>query len=73
MELNAVMTEAKAVVKNRRTGAYIGEHNGWVRSPALARLFDNGYHALHFCVDEELSAVDILTREENTEVHFLRF
>jgi hypothetical protein len=64
--------ETKAVVRNRRTAAYLGEHNGWVNSPALARVFENGYHALYYCVDEELGGVDILTREDQREIQFLR-
>ena len=65
--------ETKIVLKNRQTKAYLGENNGWLQSPALARRFETPYHALYFCVSEELDGVDIMSRTAGeTEVRFLR-
>jgi hypothetical protein len=68
-----MIMETKIVLKNRRTNAYLGENNGWLESPALARRFETPYHALYFCVSEELDGVDIMLRAAGEgEVRFLR-
>jgi len=65
--------EPKVVLKHRRTQAYLGENNGWLESPALARRFETPIHALYFCVSEELDGVDIMLRAgAEGEVRFLR-
>ena len=65
--------ETNVVLKNRRTQAYLGENNGWIESPSLARRFETPYHALYFCVSEELNDVDIMWRTGGkSEVRFLR-
>ena len=67
------LMETNVVLKNRRTQAYLGENNGWIESPSLARRFETPYHALYFCVSEELDGVDIMFRTGGkAEVRFLR-
>lgn len=61
------------VVKNRQTQTYLGENNAWLESPTLARRFETPYHALYFCVSEELDGVDIMMRAAGDgEIRFLR-
>src|SRR5215203_4451043 len=52
--------ETNVVLKNRQTQAYLGENKRWIESPSLALRFETPYHALYFCVSEELDDVDIM-------------
>ena len=64
--------ETKIVLKNRLTKAYLCENNRWSETPVLARTFESEYHALYFCVSEELAGLDIVFRLPGKEVRFLR-
>jgi hypothetical protein len=65
--------ETKVVLKNRQTKGYLGENDGWLDSPTLARRFETPFHALYFCVSRELDGVDIMVRASGKgEVRFLR-
>ena len=61
------------VLKNRQTNTYLCDNDGWSKTPAQARRFETAYHALYFCVSEELENLDIVFRlPGQQEVRFLR-
>jgi len=63
----------KIVVQNRSTKHYLTGKDQWTKSSTLAREFETSYHALHFCVSEEIDGLDIVFRLPNDrEVCFLR-
>ena len=67
--------ETKIIVRHRRTRAYVsnGEPNQWTQHPILARLFATPYHALHFCVDQDVQNADVMFRSaDGQEARFLR-
>jgi hypothetical protein len=68
-----VTSGARVVVKNRRTRAYAGEKEHWTSDASSARCFQNAYHALYFCVSEELDGAEIVEHfPDGREVRFLR-
>ena len=67
--------ESKIIVQHRGTRAYISRENQqrWTHHALMARLFDTPYHALYFCVDEEIQNADILFRSpDGQEERYLR-
>jgi hypothetical protein len=65
--------ETKIVLKDRQTKNYLCANNGWSETPTLARRFETAYHALYFCVSEELEGLDIVFRlPGEKETRFLR-
>jgi len=66
--------EGKIVlVQNRNTKAYLCENNRWSESMRDARRFETEYHALYWCVDQELENTDIVLRTPGGhEVRFLK-
>lgn len=63
----------KIVLQNRMTKHYLCGDNAWTESGTLAREFETSYHALHFCVSQELENLDIMFRlPDQREVRFLR-
>ena len=67
--------KAKVIVRHRGTRAYIScdEPQQWTDDAAQARFFETPYHALYFCVDQELQNADIVFRSrEGREERFLR-
>jgi hypothetical protein len=61
------------VVRNRQTKTYVGADEPWTSNAATARPFETPYHALYFCVSNELDDTDIIYRwPDGREVRFLR-
>ena len=61
------------LVRNRQTNVYVGEKQAWTRDAALARPFETAYHALYFCVSEELNDTEILYHwPDGREARFLK-
>ena len=66
---------AKIVVKHRGTKAYIscGEKILWTDHALMARMFETPYHALHFCITQEVANADVVFRSpEGRDTCFLR-
>lgn len=61
------------IIRNRQTNVYVGEEKMWTPDPTTARPFENAYHALYFCVSNNLNDTDIVERfPDGREVRFLR-
>jgi hypothetical protein len=63
----------QVIVRNRHTQVYLGEKQAWTQDAATARPFETPYHALYFCVSQELNDTEILYRwPDGREVRFLK-
>ena len=56
--------KTKIIVQHRQTGAYASgrTRHQWTDCAASARLFATPYHALHFCVDQNVKNADVVFR-----------
>lgn len=67
--------KTKIFVQHRQTKAYVsrGDQHQWTDRAVMARLFETPYHALHFCVDQDVKNADVVFRSpEGREARFLR-
>jgi len=63
------------LVQHRQTRAYVShdDQHQWTNRAARARLFETPYHALHFCVDQDVQNADVVFRSpDGREACFLR-
>ena len=61
------------VIRKRNSDVYVGEKNSWTPNASTARPFETPYHALYFCVSNNLDETDIVERfPDGHEVRFLK-
>ena len=61
------------VIRKRNSDMYVGEKSPWTPHANTARPFETPYHALYFCVSNDLDETDILERfPDGREVRFLK-
>jgi hypothetical protein len=67
--------KTKIFVRHRQTKAYAGRGDQlqWTDHAVMALLFETHYHALHFCVDQDVRNADVVFRSpDGREARFLR-